>query len=148
MTATLEDALILAAGHHRGQFDKAGKPYILHPLRVMQNLGPGASDDERMTALLHDIVEDCDVSFDDLRAQGFSEAVVVAVEHLTKTPDEERDYMSAIRRVALNPIARRVKLADLTDNMDLGRIANPTAKDFERLEKYRAAKAFLEGLAP
>lgn len=146
MKPTLEDAIILAAQKHRGQFDKAGKPYILHPLRVMQNLGPRATDDERLAALLHDIVEDCDVSFDDLRAHGFPEAVVVAVQHLTKTEAEQNDYVAAIRRAAQNPIARRVKLADLTDNLDMSRLPNPTPKDYERLEKYREAKAFLEGL--
>lgn len=144
---TLEDALILAAQKHRGQVDKAGKPYILHPLRVMQNLGAGASDEERMAALLHDIVEDCDVSFDDLHEMGFPSSVVVAVQHLTKTEDEQRDYMSAIRRVAQNSIARRVKIADLTDNSDISRLKNPTATDYARLEKYQKAKQFLENLA-
>lgn len=145
MKPTLEDALILAAEKHRGQHDKAGQPYILHPLRVMQNLG-AATEHERMAALLHDVVEDCNVSLGDLRALNYPEEVVAAVDLLTKNDEGKRDYQKAIERVAPNPIARRVKIADLTDNLNIKRIANPTAKDFERLEKYRVAKAYLESL--
>ena len=141
---TLEDALIFAADAHRGQTDKAGKPYVAHPLRVMNNLGLDATLEEQMAALLHDVVEDCGVSLDDLRAAGFDEAVVVAVDHLTKNAEGERDYQKTIERAAANPIARRVKMADLTDNMDLARIARPTAEDLARVEKYRKAKAWLE----
>ena len=141
---TLEDALIFAAQKHRGQTDKAGKPYITHPLRVLNNLGLNATLEEQIAALLHDVVEDCGVSLDDLRAQGFSESVVVAVDHLTKNAEGERDYQKAIERAARDPIARRVKIADLTDNMNLARIHNPTAEDRARAEKYRAAKAWLE----
>jgi (p)ppGpp synthase/HD superfamily hydrolase len=145
-TATFEDALALAANSHKGQVDKAGQPYILHPLRVMTNLGRGATEAERSAAVLHDVVEDCDVSFDDLRGLGFSEEVVTAVDALTKRPDEQENYMKAIRRLASNPIARRVKIGDLTDNLDLSRIPNPTEKDLTRVEKYRQAKKFLEEL--
>ncbi|HEX9996871.1 MAG TPA: HD domain-containing protein [Abditibacterium sp.] len=142
----LEDALIFAAQKHRGQTDKAGAPYILHPLRVMGNLGRNASENERIAALLHDVVEDCGVSLEDLRAMGFDEEIVIAVDALTKRDDEKADYMKAIRRVAENPIARRVKIGDLTDNSDISRIANPSEKDLARIEKYREAKAFLEGI--
>lgn len=143
MKPTLEDAIALAAHKHKGQTDKAGAPYILHPLRVMFNLGRGATETERIAAVLHDVVEDCDVSFDDLRAIGFSEDVIAAVDALTKREDEKNDYMKAMRRVAQNPVARRVKIGDLTDNLDLSRIAIPTPKDEARLEKYRAAREFL-----
>ena len=141
---TLEDAIILAAQNHRGQTDKAGAPYILHPLRVMASLGQNATETERIAAVLHDVVEDCQVSFQDLRDLEFSDQVVEAVDALTKRDDEKDDYMRAIRRVAENEIARRVKIGDLSDNMDLSRIANPTENDRARLEKYRAAKKFLE----
>jgi (p)ppGpp synthase/HD superfamily hydrolase len=146
MKLTLEDAIILATQRHRGQSDKAGVPYILHPLRVMASLGQNASESERIVAVLHDVVEDCDVSLQNLRDLGFSEEVVAAVDALTKRDDEKDDYMRAIRRVAENEIARRVKIGDLTDNMDLSRIANPTENDRARLEKYRAAKKFLEDI--
>ena len=146
MPATLEDAIALAATHHKGQIDKAGQPYILHPLRVMANLGREASETQRMAAVLHDIVEDTDVSFQDLRDQGFSEEVVQAVDALTKRPHEKDDYMVAIQRVSQNETARRVKIADLTDNLDLSRIPNPTAKDEARLEKYGVALQFLRDM--
>ncbi len=146
MKPTLEDALLLAVCRHRGQTDKAGQPYVFHPIRAMGNLGQDASDEEKMAALFHDLVEDCGVSLDDLRRLGYPESVVVAVDHLTKTEEGERNYQSAIERAARNPIALKVKIADLTDNMDLSRIDRPSDKDLARIEKYRRAKAFLESL--
>ena len=143
---TLEDTLAFALQKHLGQQDKAGLPYIFHPIRVMENLGRDAGEDERMAALLHDVVEDCGVSLDDLRAQGFPDDVVDAVDLLTKNAEGQDDYRKAIERVASHPIARRVKIADLTDNLRLDRIPHPTEKDRARLEKYRTAKTFLEAL--
>ena len=146
MKPTLEDTLLFAAQKHRGQKDKAEKPYIFHPIRVMENLGIGATESEQMAALLHDVVEDCGVSLGDLRRLGYPDEVVEAVELLTKNQEGEDDYQKAIERVAPNPIARRVKIADLTDNSRRERIPNPDAKDEERLAKYAAAKAFLQKL--
>ena len=146
MKPTLEDALLLAVCRHRGQTDKAGQPYVFHPIRVMGNLGKNASDEEKMAALFHDLVEDCGVSLDDLRRLGYPESVVVAVDHLTKNEEGERDYQLAIERAAGDSIARKVKIADLTDNMDAHRIAHPSDKDRARLEKYRLAKDYLEVL--
>ncbi len=141
---TLEDTLIFATALHRGQTDKAGKPYILHPLRVLNNLGLNAPLEHQMAALLHDTMEDCGVTRQMLETQGFPESVIVAVEHLTKNAAGEADYNKAIDRVMLNPIAVKVKLADLADNMDLSRINAPTEKDLARVEKYQRAKARLE----
>jgi (p)ppGpp synthase/HD superfamily hydrolase len=136
----LENAIALAAKAHSGQVDKAGAPYILHPLRMMLKL---ATPEERMAAVLHDVVEDCGVTLDDLRTGGFSEAVVAAVDALTKRDGES--YEDFVARAARDAVGRRVKLADLEDNSDLSRIANPTPSDFERLEKYKRAIAFLQG---
>ena len=141
---TLEDTLIFATALHRGQTDKAGRPYILHPLRVLNNLGLDAPLEHQMAALLHDTMEDCGVTRQLLESQGFPESVIVAVEHLTKDAEGEADYTKAIDRVLRNPIAVKVKLADLTDNMDMKRLANPSEYELARLEKYRAAKARLE----
>lgn len=146
-TPTLNDALILAAQNHRNQFDKAGKPYILHPLRVMFNLGPDASENERIAAILHDIVEDTPITLENLREMGFCEEVVEAVDHLTKNAEGKADYQKAIERVARNPIAVEVKIADLTDNSDASRIENPTEKDRARIEKYARALEFLRPLS-
>jgi (p)ppGpp synthase/HD superfamily hydrolase len=139
--STLERAIALAAASHAGQVDKAGAPYILHPLRVMLRQ---TGTDERIAAVLHDTVEDCGWTPERLRQEGFSAAVVAAVEALTKRPGEE--YESAIRRAAADPIARAVKLADLADNSNLSRIANPTDEDRARVEKYRRAIALIRSL--
>lgn len=135
---TLERALAVAAAAHAGQKDKAEQPYILHPIRVMLNV---RTEEERMAALLHDVVEDTRTTFEDLRREGFSDTVIEAVRALTKHEGESR--ASAARRAVANPIARNVKLADVADNMDLNRIPNPTEADFARLEEYRRVKAIL-----
>lgn len=136
--ATLERAIAIAAAAHAGQVDKAGQPYILHPLRVMLRV---ATEYERMAAVLHDVVEDTDVTLHTLAAEGFAPGVIAAVEALTKHPGESR--MQAAERAAANPIARVVKLADNAENMDLSRIANPTAKDYARLEEYKLVREAL-----
>jgi len=144
MKPTLETTLEFATQKHKGQTDKTGRPYIFHPIRVMENLGPDSNDEERMAALLHDVIEDCGVSLQDLRDIGYPETVVIAVDHLTKDAEGERDYSKAIERAARNPIALRVKIADLTDNSRRERIPHPTQADEERLEKYAQALKFLQ----
>lgn len=143
MKPTLEDAIALAALGHKGQTDKSGAPYILHPLRVMASLGAGASESERIAAVLHDVVEDCDVSLQNLRDLGYADEVVEAVDALTKRDDEKTDYRRAIRQLSGNPMARRVKIGDLTDNMDLARLSDATENDRARREKYRLSREFL-----
>ncbi|HEX4551038.1 HD domain-containing protein [Pseudomonas sp.] len=134
MTQTLERAIALAATAHAGQVDKGGAPYILHPLKVMLRM---TTLEERIVAVLHDVVEDCGISLDDLRKEGFSEEVLSAIESVTKMPGEP--YEDFVERAAQNPIGRVVKLADLEENSDLSRIASPSWEDLERIEKYRRA---------
>ena len=134
MTQTLERAIAIAATAHAGQLDKGGAPYILHPLKVMLRM---TSLEERIVAVLHDVVEDCAISLDDLRKEGFSEEVLSAIESVTKVPGES--YEDFVERAAQNPIGRVVKLADLEENSDLSRIASPSWEDLERVEKYRRA---------
>jgi len=114
--------------------DRAGQPYILHPLRVMCRMQTPA---EKMVAIWHDVVEDTDWTLDALRKRGFPEEIVQAVDCLTKREGEP--YQALIDRAKQNPLARRVKLGDLEDNMDVRRNANLTEKDLERLNKYRNA---------
>ena len=118
---TLEAALALAVEAHRGQRDKAGQPYILHPLRVMLAI-EGALG--RIAAVLHDVVEDTDVTLEDLARERFDRSVIEALRALTKLPEEDR--LAAAERAVANSIARNVKLADNANNSDLSRIANPT----------------------
>ena len=136
---TLEDAIALAVEAHRGQRDKAGRTYILHPLRVMMRL---ETDTERMVAVLHDVVEDSAWTLEQLRTLGYPEEVLGALEHLTKREGET--YEAFIERVRPHALARRVKLADLEDNMDVRRLMAVTPKDAERLARYRAAWARLK----
>jgi len=134
--STLERAIAIAAEAHAGQTDKAGAPYILHPLRMMMGL---TSDEERIVAVLHDVCEDCPGwTFERLRGDGFSEEILAALDSVTKREGEA--YEEFALRAAANPIGRRVKLADLRDNSDLSRITNPSVEDHERIAKY--ARAF------
>jgi (p)ppGpp synthase/HD superfamily hydrolase len=106
---TLEDAIALAMEAHRGQKDKVGEPYILHPLRVMFRLGWDAPEAARIAAVLHDVVEDTPIQLHDLRRLGYSEEVVAAVELLSRRPEDS--YEQFIERALPNSIARKVKCA-------------------------------------
>ena len=136
--STIERAIELAAAAHAGQVDKAGQPYILHPLRVMFRV---SGEHERMAAVLHDVVEDTDITLDRLHAEGFPGQVIEAVDVLTKREGETR--LDAAARAALNPVALAVKLADNAENMDLSRIAQPTEKDYARVREYGKVRDLL-----
>ncbi len=128
---TLEHAIGLAVKIHRGQLDKAGRPYILHPLRVMFRL---ETELEQIVGVLHDVVEDSELTLSDLRRMGYPEVVIIALDGVTKREDES--YEAFINRSQTNPVSSRVKLADLEDNLDLRRLSRLTTKDFERLKRY------------
>ena len=135
----LGKVLVLATNAHAGQFDRGGKPYILHPLKVMHYL---KTDDEELQciALLHDVVEDTDTSWKDLEAVGCTERVLNAVRALTKLPGQTYDeYKQA---VFANEDAMRVKLCDLRHNTDIRRLKGVTQKDVDRITKYN--QFFLE----
>jgi (p)ppGpp synthase/HD superfamily hydrolase len=138
--STLERAVVIAAEAHVGQVDKAGAPYILHPLRLMLQMG---NTEDRIVAVLHDVVEDSDWSFEGLREEGFSKVILEAIDSVTRRPEE--DYEDFILRSMQNSIGCRVKLADLRDNCNLSRIANPSETDFKRVAKYRQAIGVIEG---
>ncbi len=132
--ATLERAILIAAQAHLGQRDKAGAPYILHPLRMMMRM---ESEAAMIAAALHDVVEDSDWTLEQLRGEGFSEEVLQAVDCLTSREGETYDEF--IARVRGSAIARQVKIADLEDNMNVKRIGEITPKDLARIEKYHRA---------
>jgi len=136
--ATLEDAIAIAAQAHKGQKDKAGAPYLLHPLRMMLRM---TSEAAMMAAVLHDVVEDTDWTLEQLRELGFSAEVLEAVDCLTHRDNES--YQEFIARVRTNAIARQVKVADLEDNMNVQRIKQLSARDLARLEKYHQAWSLL-----
>ncbi len=156
---TLEDAIILATTAHMGQKDRADLPYILHPLRVM--IGLDLADEKALiVAVLHDAVEDTCVTLDYLRDKGYSEEIVDAIEALTKMVDPKaagtgfydamgtEKYSHFIRRVKENPLAAKVKIADLKHNADLGRLTKVESYDLKRLDRYHRALEFLTGRYP
>lgn len=119
---------------YSGKVDKGGKPYILHPLRLMSRLDDPIS---QLVALLHDVIEDSPITGDDLRAAGFPESVVGTVEVLTRRSGET--YEDFIDRIRTNPLARKVKLLDIEDNLNLLRLSAVTDKDLKRVAKYHRA---------
>ena len=133
----LSKAIEIAAKAHAGQIDKGGNPYIMHPLRVMVNFCGDGDETTKICAVLHDVVEDTDVTLEDLRAEGFPDEVITALDCLTKREGE--GYDDFISRILTNMIACKVKYGDLADNSNLTRIPNPTAKDRERIVKYNKA---------
>lgn len=139
--STLERAIQIATEAHMGQFDKAGKDYIGHPLRVMEM---GKTEEEKIVGVLHDVVEDGDWTFEALEAEGFSKEVISALRCVTKTSENE-NYDEFIERVKKNPLAVAVKINDLTDNMDIRRLPYLSDKDVKRLKKYLKAYKKLTG---
>lgn len=137
-TLLTKNALNYAYEKHACQKDRLGIPYIFHPYHVAEQM-----QDEITTAiaLLHDVIEDTDATKEELLSQGFPTEVVEAVAVLTKAPNEE--YKDYIRRVRENPLAVKVKLADLEHNTDRSRILEPSEKDIQRYERYEWAKKFL-----
>lgn len=139
--STLERAIQIATEAHKGQFDKAGREYIGHPIRVMEM---GRTEDEKIVGVLHDVIEDTDWTFERLEAEGFSQEVINALRCVTKTSENE-NYDDFIDRVKKNPLAAAVKINDLTDNMDIRRLPYLSDKDVKRLKKYLKAYKRLTG---
>jgi (p)ppGpp synthase/HD superfamily hydrolase len=127
----LERAIEIAVLAHKEQVDKAGKPYILHPLRLIFKM---QTENEMIAAVLHDVVEDTSWTIEKLEAEGFDEEVITAIELLTH--DKKVPYKKYIEAIKTNKIALKVKLADLEDNMDIKRIAHPKLRDYARLAEY------------
>lgn len=137
--STLTKAILLAAKAHDGQTDKGGNPYILHPIRLASK---AKTTEESIVAVLHDVVEDSNITLFDLKNEGFSSNVIAALDCLTRRADES--YEGFIKRIKLNPLASNVKLLDLEDNCDINRIPQPTDADYARIDKYKKAIAELK----
>lgn len=138
--STLERAISIAAEAHAGQTDKNGAPYILHPLRVMLRV---EGVEARLVAVLHDLVEDTPWTLADLAEEGFSETVLRAIDGLTRREGEV--YLDFVRRAAANELARRVKLADVDDNLDPARVTALSEEHRSLAERYQRARAILRG---
>ncbi|MCM3132124.1 GTP pyrophosphokinase [Paenibacillus polysaccharolyticus] len=135
----IELAISVALKAHKGQLDKGGHPYILHPLAVMNRV---ASIEEKVVAVLHDVIEDSEVTIEELRELGFSEEILTAIQLLTRSTEDS--YEEFIEKTIMNRTARNVKIADIQENMNISRIKNPMEEDYNRLEKYRKALERLE----
>ena len=138
-TPVTKKAMKIAFEAHSGMTDKCGLPYIMHPLHLAESM-----TDETTTAvaLLHDVIEDTDITAQMLLEMGMPEEVVNGV--LAMTHGENEDYFEYVARVKKNPYALKVKIADLEHNSDLTRLDNVTDKDIQRVEKYRKALEFLK----
>ncbi|MCZ2392986.1 MAG: phosphohydrolase [Chitinophagales bacterium] len=138
MQQLFEKAMIIAIKAHAGQKDKAEAPYLLHVLRVMMSV---EKMDEKIVALLHDVVEDSEITFEELAKEGFPKKILKAVDLLTKSESKlYEDYIQEIRR---NELARMVKMADLKDNLNTSRLKALTESDKLRVKKYKSAYKFL-----
>lgn len=131
-------AIRVATDFHSQQVDKAGQPYILHPLWVMNDVKTLKG---KIVAVLHDVIEDTDITIEDLIFQGFDEDIIEAIDILTKKKGQK--YTDYIHLVGTNKLAREVKISDLKHNMDLNRLKDVTDKDRERCVKYKNAHDYL-----
>ena len=134
-----ELAIKIATECHKGQKDKGGVDYINHPLKVAELCTHQIS---QCVAILHDVMEDCGETYDSLLKKGVLNEICFRVDRLTHRENE--GYFDYIEYVSLDAVAREVKMADLTHNMDISRIPNPTETDFKRLEKYQQALNYLK----
>lgn len=129
----LDKMLVMATNAHHGQFDRGGKPYILHCLKVMHNL---KTDDEELQciALGHDIIEDTKTTYKDLREAGFTDRIIEGIRYMTKQPGSTYDEYK--EQIFTSEDAMRVKMADLQHNSDIRRLKGVTQKDIDRMAKY------------
>lgn len=139
--ATLEKAISIALEAHAGILDKSAAPYILHPLRIMLQM---KTQEEMIVAVLHDVIEDSDYTLARLREIGFSETIVDALESVTRK--QEESYEEYILRAGSNDLGRKIKYADLLDNLDISRIQKLTDRDLSRIQRYHHALEILTGV--
>jgi hypothetical protein len=139
--STIETAIAVALAAHRGQKDKAGAPYILHPLRLMLQM---ETEQEMIAAVLHDVIEDAALSIEYLTNRGFERMVLEGVQSVTRREGES--YDDFIVRAGLHPLGSKIKVADILDNMNLNRIASLTEDDLKRVIKYHRALKLLKDL--
>jgi len=137
-TPLTKKAMMICFEAHKNQKDKSGMPYVFHPFHLAEQM---ETEDEICTALLHDVAEDSDCTIEDLAKEGFSADTIEALRLLTH--EKSVPYMDYIVHLKANPIARKVKLADLAHNSDMGRMDTVTEKDLKRLEKYQKARKLL-----
>lgn len=140
-TELTKKAVNIAYKAHEGQIDKSGIPYIFHPMHLADQM---TTEDTCVVAILHDVLEDTDVTYEELSKEGFTKEQLEALKLLTHSSDVP--YLDYVRNLKDNPIARTVKLADLKHNQDKTRLNVITKKDEKRLIKYKKAENILLGI--
>ena len=138
-TTLTKKAMMIAFNAHKEQFDKTGLPYIFHPLHLAEQM---RDENSVCVALLHDVVEDTYITFEDLQKEGFTEEIIDSLKLLTHNSDVP--YMEYVKLIKTNPTARLVKLADLKHNSDLTRLNEISEEDIKRYNKYQEAIKLLE----
>ncbi len=138
-TPMTKKAIKVMYNAHKDQVDKAGMPYVLHPIHVAEQM---QDEDRTIVALLHDVVEDSDMTFEKLTEYGFSNTVIESLKLLTHGDDV--GYFEYVKNIGTNPISTSVKLADLRHNSDLSRLDVVTEEDLKRVEKYKKCIDYLE----
>lgn len=138
-TKDTKKALRLCFDAHINQTDKSGLPYVFHPFHLAEQM---KTEETTIVALLHDVVEDTDITLEDLKEKGFNKEIIDAIALMTH--DDDTDYMDYVREIKKNPIAKAVKLADLRHNSDLSRMDVIDEKVLERRKKYLEAIEILE----
>lgn len=141
--SNLGKAIAIAASAFETRTDKGGNPYMLHCLFVMDAVA-GLGEEAMIAAVLHDLVEDTEWTIEALTVAGFSHTVISTVALLTHK--HGMDYMNYVEELAVSPVARAIKMADLRHNSDINRMKGLTDKDFDRLKKYHSAYAYLNNL--
>ena len=137
-TKLTRKAMIIAYNAHQKQFDRAGVPYIFHPIHLAEQMD---SETECVVALLHDVIEDTSVTFEDLEKE-FPSEVIEILKLLTR--DKKTDYMDYIEKIKSNSIATKVKIIDIQHNSDESRLDKVTEEDILRRDKYKKALEILE----
>ena len=138
-TELTKKAMKISFEAHKNQTDKNGMPYIYHPIHLAEQMTDEATI---CVALLHDVVEDTNITFEQLEAEGFSNEIISAIKLMTH--DDYVPYMDYVTEIKKNPVATAVKLADLRHNSDLTRLDVIDEKALKRVEKYKKAIALLE----
>lgn len=132
-TPNINKAINIMYKAHKEQYDKGNYPYVFHPYHVAEQMN---TEEEIIVALLHDVVEDTNITIEDLSKEGFNSNIIEALKLLTKKIDNYEEYIS---KISTNPLAKKVKLADLKHNLDITRIPNPQERDYKRIEQYKKA---------
>jgi len=138
-TNLTQKAFMIAQAAHEGQVDKSGSPYINHPCKVAESM---TTEEETLAALLHNVIEETDVTIEYLIEEGIPSSVIETLKLLTH--DDETPYLDYVKKIKSNQIAKKVKLADLNHNSDITRIKEPEEWDYKRIEKYNEAINSLE----